>query len=136
MMLFIRLNIVLFVCLFAHLQLRAQEADYVPNEFLVQFNPEVSVSKWFNSLTLEKKASGISAVKMLSEPLNIYQLNINASLLSENEALRFLKQEPNIRFVQRNHYIKLRSVIPNDSLFSQQYYCKIKDKTAVWLVWT
>ncbi|MDP4810018.1 MAG: hypothetical protein NWR65_02670, partial [Saprospiraceae bacterium] len=87
MMLFIRLNIVLFVCLFAHFQLRAQEADYVPNEFLVQFNPEVSASQWFNSLALEKKATGISAVKMLSEPLNIYQLNINPSLVSENEAL-------------------------------------------------
>ncbi|MEY4029156.1 MAG: hypothetical protein RJA90_341, partial [Bacteroidota bacterium] len=113
MMLFIRLNIVLFVCLYAHFQLRAQEADYVPKQ-------------WFNSLALEKKATGISAVKMLSEPLNIYQLNINPSLVSENEALRFLRQQPNIRFVQRNHYIKLRSVIPNDSLFSQQYYLQNK----------
>lgn len=63
---------------------------------------------------------------MLSEPLNIYQLNINPSLVSENEALRFLRLQPNIRFVQRNHYIKLRSVIPNDSLFSQQYYLQNK----------
>ncbi|MFN9680436.1 MAG: hypothetical protein ACK56V_02365, partial [Bacteroidota bacterium] len=122
MMLFIRLNFVLLVCLFAHFQLRAQETDYVPNEFLVQFNPETSAINWFNSLALEKKASGISNVKILSEPLNIYQLNINPSLISENDAFRFLKQQPDIRFVQRNHYIKLRSVIPNDSLFSQQYY--------------
>ena len=90
MMLFIRLTIVLFVSLFAHFQLRAQEADYVPNEFLVQFNPESSAINWFNSLALEKKATGFSAVKMLSEPLNIYQLNINPSLVSENEAFRFL----------------------------------------------
>ena len=122
MMLFIRLNFVLLVYLFAHFQLRAQETDYVPNEFLVQFNPETSALNWFNSLALEKKASGISNVKILSEPLNIYQLNINPSLISENDAFRFLKQQPDIRFVQRNHYIKLRSVIPNDSLFSQQYY--------------
>lgn len=89
MMLFIRLNIILFVFLLAHFQLRAQDADYVPNEFLVQFNPETSAINWFNSLALEKKASGISTVKMLSEPLNIYQLNINPSLISENEAFRF-----------------------------------------------
>ena len=81
MMLFIRLNFVLLVCLFAHFQLRAQETDYVPNEFLVQFNPETSAINWFNSLALEKKASGISNVKILSELLNIYQLNINPSLI-------------------------------------------------------
>ena len=63
---------------------------------------------------------------MLSEPLNIYQLNINPSLIAENDAFRFLKLQPDIRFVQRNHYIKLRSVIPNDSLFSQQYYLQNK----------
>ena len=103
MMLFIRLNFVLLVYLFAHFQLRAQETDYVPNEFLVQFNPETSAINWFNSLALEKKSSGISNVKILSEPLNIYQLNINPSLISENDAFRFLKQQPDIRFVQRNH---------------------------------
>lgn len=55
MMLFIRLNIILFVFLLAHFQIRAQDADYVPNEFLVQFNPETSAINWFNSLALEKK---------------------------------------------------------------------------------
>ena len=100
----------------------------MPNEFLVQFNPETSALNWFNSLALEKKASGISNVKILSEPLNIYQLNINPSLISENDAFRFLKLQPDIRFVQRNHYIKLRSVVPNDSLFSQQYYLQNKDQ--------
>ena len=68
MMLFIRLNIVLFVCLFAHFHLRAQEADYVPNEFLVQFNPEVSALQWFNSLALEKQRAFLR-LKCFPSPL-------------------------------------------------------------------
>lgn len=129
MTLIVRLKIVLTILLLSCYQLKSQEKDYVPNEFLVQFNPEVSGADWFNGILLEKKASGISNMKLLSEQLNIYQLNINPGVISEKDALRFLQIQSGIRFVQRNHYIKLRSVIPNDSLFSQQYYLQNTGQT-------
>lgn len=129
MVLIIRFKIILTLILLSFIQLKSQESDYVPNEFLVQFNPDVSGEAWFNTLLLEKKQTGITKVKLISEPLNIYLLNINPTLISEKNALSFLMMQSNIRYVQRNHYIKLRSVIPDDSLFSQQYYLQNKGQT-------
>jgi len=129
MKLIVRLNVGFFILFFSWAQLKGQNADYVPNEFLVQFNPDVSGVNWFNTILLEKKESGISKIKLLSAQLNIYQIDINPSAISENDAFRFLQIQSGIRYVQRNHYIKFRSVIPNDSLFSQQYYLQNKGQT-------
>jgi subtilisin family serine protease len=120
----IRFKIIGILFLFGCPQLKSQVATYVPNEFLVQFYPEVSGVNWFRNMNLEKNATGISKIKLLSEQLNVYQLDINPALISELEALRFLQNRPDIRYVQRNHYIHWRSAIPNDSLFTQQYYLR------------
>lgn len=129
MMIVIRLKFLLTILFFSWTQLKSQNADYVPNEFLVQFNPDVSGVNWYSAILLEKKAPGISKIKLLSEQLNIYQIDINPSAISENDAFRFLQIQSGIRYAQRNHYLKFRSVIPNDSLFSQQYYLQNKGQT-------
>ncbi|NBU35380.1 MAG: T9SS C-terminal target domain-containing protein [Bacteroidetes bacterium] len=129
MTLIVRLKILISLLLLSCTQLKSQDSDCVPNEFLVQFNPGVSGPSWYNTILLEKRASGISNLKLLSEQLNIYQINIDPAVISEKDAFRFLQVQSNIRYVQRNHYIKWRNAIPNDSLFSQQYYLQNKGQT-------
>jgi hypothetical protein len=129
MVLIFRCIIILTLILSSFIQLKSQALEYVPNELLVQFNPEVSGETWFNTLLLEKKQTGFSDIKLISEPLNIYQLTFHPSIIPEQYALQYLQMQTNVRYVQRNHYIHWRSVIPNDSLFPQQYYLQNKGQT-------
>ena len=75
MMLFIRLNIVLFVCLFAHFQLRAQEADYVNfyRTFYVPHNATLSIAGDIDVAQTKKWIDLYFASIPNGEKLNVYR---------------------------------------------------------------
>jgi len=107
----------------------AQTADYVPGEILVQFQSGYSGADFFRQVALEKRKPAILRHALIAEPLNIYRLETDISEEAVSETIRLLKQDPNVRHVQRNHYIHWRSNTPNDSLYPQQTYLQPSGST-------
>ena len=103
----------------------AQETNYVPNEVLVQLNPNVNASM----LTQETSAMVIVNSRLVSRPMNIWRIQLEPSSMTENQAITELYRNPNVLVAQKNHKIRLRATTPDDPLFGNQWqYFQANDK--------
>lgn len=104
---------------------KAQETNYVPNEVLVQLNPNVNASM----LAQETSAFVIANTKLVSRPLNIWRLQLESSSMTEDQAINELYRNQNVLVAQKNHRIRLRATTPDDPLFASQWqYFQTDDK--------
>jgi len=113
-------NLLLLTALFAGFAGNAQEPNYLRNEVLVQLDKNVNGQM----LSQETAAFEIENAILVSRPLNIWRLQLEASSMSESEAIIELYRNPNVLVAQKNHKVRSRATEPDDALFGNQWQYK------------
>lgn len=117
-------NLIVFAALFiiSITSLFAQKTGHVPGEILVQFKKEVSISAWIQQHQLVKGISTETALReKVSAPMNIYAITFDEQKIDEHVFLMSVLQDKDVEVAQFNHYLTLRSTVPNDPQFNQQW---------------
>ncbi|MDO8368575.1 MAG: S8 family serine peptidase [Saprospiraceae bacterium] len=92
----------------------AQTIPHRPGEFLV------SLSVGEDAVVLMRRMPTFSDSERISDLLNIWILRNN---LPEQEVLKWLREQPEVRSAQFNHLLENRT-LPDDPLFPQQWYLR------------
>ena len=124
------------ILLFCHALIFSQnltkKTDHRLGEILIQTKDAPSVYKVLNSFSGDNFAQSTDfRLETVSSNLNIYHLFFDPNLIDENELIKNLRFNNDVKAVQFNHIAELRSV-PNDSLFSQQWNMKKINAPSVW----
>lgn len=99
-----------------------QQTAYVPQEFIIQLMPKIEKRALIQELSnFEGQASRMQIVQKLVPGSEIYLMRYQNTLISQEAFLEYLQTHPLILFAQNNHYVKMRSTIPNDPNFSNQW---------------
>ncbi|MEP0262928.1 S8 family peptidase [Dokdonia sp.] len=105
------------VIVFITVLLTAQESNYVSGEILIQLKKNHTISE----VIQERNDVTILSSKLISRPLNIYQLTVDITEETEQEIITFLYRNSQVLIAQLNHYTTIRSVNPDDNFFDQQW---------------
>lgn len=102
--------------------------NYVPNEVLVQLNPQSSEVVFFRKFE-EQYGLNMTSTQNVSKPMNIYLVQFD-NITDHLELLRLFKNEKIVLNVQLNHFVKERETIPNDPSFTtEQWHLKNTGQT-------
>ncbi|MEL6652012.1 MAG: S8 family serine peptidase, partial [Bacteroidota bacterium] len=100
----------------------SQKAQHVPGEVLIQFSPGITAEAWLKrSPTIQNAGFYVKTGKRISAPLNIYSVQFDHQQIDEDLFLELVRQSPYVQIAQFNHYVELRSTIPNDPQYGQQW---------------
>jgi serine protease len=116
------LPILLFMC--SVLNGNAQEASntYVSGEIILQLAKPNAIAQMAKDLeTINGKKSDIKIIHELSDVAHIWHIRYNSQSISDQEMLLAVKLNKNVREAQFNHYVALRSTVPNDPQYNQQW---------------
>jgi len=108
----IRVALLFFFCSFIVFPTAAQTTPHRPGEFLVSFPDGMDAA-----VLTRRKADFAPPVK-ISDLLNIWLFH---SDLPEQDALNWLRRQPEVRVAQLNHLLENRG-IPNDPYFPDQWH--------------
>jgi hypothetical protein len=102
-----------------------QTEQHIPNQFLVQLKPNVTIKQLMPRLKNYNNSIEWSTPKRLIPNMDIWLLEHNQTA-AQKELLSFLKQLSSIQVAQYNHKVSLRSpspmaTAPNDPSFSNQW---------------
>lgn len=103
---------------------QSQQVDYVPGEILVKLYPEVKqdFKDWLRSKTsLHGQRIDLRYHKEISKPMDIHSIKFDPNLVHEIDLLNALNRDPLVQAAQFNHFVTLRSTIPNDPQFPDQW---------------
>lgn len=89
-------------------------AQHIPGEIIVQLEKGISPNQLF-----EKSSTQITATQQLSKSWNIWLLTVPQG--EEEKFLKALQKFPQVKIAQHNHKISKRTLIPNDTMFSNQW---------------
>ena len=104
-----------FICLLTF-NLHAQKKGHIKGDLLVQFVDNQSVSRNF-----EQNKYHLISKKCLSKSLHIWQLTFDENA-NEKTLLASFQEDPSVKTAQFNHYVNLRTTIPNDPNFKNQWH--------------
>lgn len=100
----------------------SQTKNHIDGELIVWLKKEVKAEKFCADFQTNKNSAiNFSPKKLLSEQLNIWLVQFNPSAIDEKEILSAVNSKNEVQAAQFNHFVSLRSTIPNDVLFSQQF---------------
>lgn len=117
-----------FACLFlmsfmqfsAFAQMRtADQEPFVPGQIIVQIAQNVNL---YESVKALPEAYQFTVVQELSPFMRAWLLEFNPNQVDQMEALRLAWTIEGVTIAQNNHYVELRSTIPNDPQFNQQWH--------------
>jgi len=99
------------------------EAEYIPNEWIIKLAPEQSPQALCETLDRLGTVSGRFYIKRtLSSWLDIYLLAAEGGAHGqEKRVLAELERLPAVQLAQLNHVVQHRSTVPNDSSFLHQW---------------
>ncbi len=94
----------------------------VPGELLVQFAVRGAAADLEKDLqVINGRSTSLRQVGELSDVMGIWHFSFDESAVSPNEMLMAVKMHRSVQEAQFNHYVKLRSVVPNDPGYAQQW---------------
>ncbi len=100
----------------------SQQLDRVQGEVLVMLEETTDVRAWawqFREFDGEK--SGFDVNKLVSSPMNIWSFTFDHTVISEYKILEVIRRQPEVKLAQFNHLIEMRSTVPNDTEFNNQW---------------
>jgi subtilisin family serine protease len=101
------------------------EKNWIEGELLVQ----LTNNSFADELARDFSGISLSNAKLLGPDVNIWKFEYDSSQLSVDQAIESLYASDYVVIVQRNHLIKYRATVPNDSLFGQQWqYVQANDR--------
>ena len=113
--------VLLFLGLFVQ-ELSAQKLDHVQGEVLVQLKAETNPRSWQQKYRyFNGSASKLKVRKRVSAPMHIWSFTFDFAHTNELHLLDAIRRDTEVQLAQFNHLINLRSTIPNDPLFNQQW---------------
>jgi serine protease len=104
------------------LTLSAQQLTHVQGEILVQLQHKATPQELINRYNRGKDASlQLKAGKVISRHSNIHSFTFEHQHLNEEYVLSEVRKDPAVEIAQFNHFVKLRSTIPDDPQFDDQW---------------
>lgn len=92
---------------------------YVEGEFLIQLTSEQSIREVLSAAPPEYK---LEMVKYLSPPMLIWLVKFDHNIISPEAMQHWLYSQKNVTVADYNYYIQMRSTIPGDPAFTQQWH--------------
>ena len=100
----------------------SQQLNHVQGEILVMLEAETNVREWARQFEdFEGKKTEFNIHKEVSVPMNIWSFTFDHNQINEYHLLDAIWRNTDAKIVQFNHFIKMRSTIPNDIQFGQQW---------------
>ena len=107
---------------FSYSQLRGPlEEPYIPGHIIIQINEGVDIEKFTEQLPNEY---GFSINRQLSKIMRAWLLEFDVDAIGQLEALRLMYDFPEVSIAQNNHVVELRSTVPNDPDYGDQWHHK------------
>jgi serine protease len=98
--------------------------NHVSDELIVRLSDGFSSDSFLNDSQSESLSGLVTYYERISKTLNAYLIRYNPEKITEQEFIEKLSTYEFINTIQRNHVGSFRSIIPNDELFSLQWYLK------------
>lgn len=93
--------------------------SYVEGEFLIQLTTEQSLKKLIAEAPAEYQ---LEVVKFTSPPMLIWTIKFNYEAISHDAMQRWLYNQKEVVVADYNYYVQVRSTIPGDPSFAQQWH--------------
>jgi len=100
-----------------------QNTNYVKGELLIQFAPQSNTAELCRKLELEHQLI-VKEIDCISDIMNIYQVKFENENLDLENVERICLTYPEIKVVQKNHYVFERETIPSDTMFDNIWHLK------------
>ncbi len=107
--------------LFISNHINAQQSDYVRGEFLVQIKAGHSANELVNDLSRQAEFSSVFIKKEIAPVMRVWLIGYDASAIDEYKIFIAIANHPAVNIIQRNHVFELRSTVPNDPMYNQQW---------------
>jgi subtilisin family serine protease len=118
-----RLLCVLCFALIAASPALAQQLTHVQGEILVQFKPGVTPASNMEKIgRLRGYPPSFRPVQCLAEEMNLWKVYFDWTKVDEKPLLEAIRRDPLVEMAQFNHIAYLRSALPNDPRFQDQWY--------------
>lgn len=102
--------------------LPAQQLDHVLGEALIRLEPKTDIAALSARLQwLDGQPTQFKVVKPVSAYMRIWRVSFDHNAISEVKFLAHLNRMPGIEVAQFNHLVELRSTVPNDPGFANQW---------------
>ena len=105
-----------FLTLFIYPVNSQTSSSYIENELIIWLETGVNAEEFAVS-----SSQGIIPKRLLSKRLNIWLFEFAEGLAQRGERMNNLSLNNNVKYVQNNHDVTLRSITPNDTYYSQQW---------------
>ena len=96
-----------------------EQEPFVPGQLIVQIDKNIDLRKAIEILPTDFE---FKVVQELSPFMRAWLLEFNPSKVGQMEALRLAKTLRGVTIAQNNHYVELRSTVPNDPQLNQQWH--------------
>lgn len=100
----------------------AQNGQYKPGEFIVQFAKDVDPHQTMTRFQRGASNESMRMGKCLSQQMNIWIAKFDPETTNENDLLHELRNHPKTTEVQRNHILERRVKTPGDQHYVEQWY--------------
>lgn len=112
---------ILLIAFFCMSNLHAQKQDHIQGEVIVEVRNDNGLKSLLKDLSSNATVrSSMAARKIMSEPMNLWVLNIDPNEVNELTFLNDVIKNNHTLLAQQNHLTQLR-LIPNDPRFSDQW---------------
>ncbi|MCW3072215.1 MAG: C-terminal target protein [Bacteroidetes bacterium] len=96
----------------------AQDNNHVPGNLLVMLQAGTDPAVLQSGLSkLNGQNSGLHVERTLSQSMHIYLFSFDNSTVNEESMLAAVRNHPDVKIVQYNHYVNERNTVPNDPQF-------------------
>ena len=93
---------------------------FIPGDLLVQLPTGHQGQKLAQSLS-QQTGVPFRILRQVSQNLNIWQIQFDPQMISQEQALRLTWKQPSVLIAQNNHLLSHRATLPNDPGISQQW---------------
>ncbi len=98
----------------------AQSLDHVQGEILIHLDERVDANDWSKEFSATSPYK-IGLKKRISPILDLYVIGFDFTKINEERLLLSLLRDKAVYMAQYNHFVSLRSTIPDDPQFGQQW---------------
>lgn len=92
---------------------------FVEGEMLVQVNADASIRELVSRAPVN---FGLELVQETSKPMRIWLLEFDHSAITHRDMQAWLYAQSEVSVADYNYYVEMRSTIPNDASFTQQWH--------------
>lgn len=111
------LSLIILTLISLNVTLFSQDNNYIPGELLVMIDRNDNI----NLLQRDFSNIGLKPKELLVEQMNIWLCEYMPGTIEDNVILANVRSHRNVLIAQFNHYVSLRSIIPNDPMFGSQW---------------